>query len=171
MYIVSIVSVLLVSLDALFVGVSLRLRKQFEPLHNFIVFGVVLTMCTAACAAADALAVHIGFETSWLAGGAFLLLGLKNLLAKEEEKIALAIGTIVALGFFVSIDGAVLSAALTIEYGRAILTPIIVAAAHLLFLFVGSMLACCIKLPHKWRSIISASCLFLVAGLNFIGIL
>ena len=162
---------LLVSLDALFVGVSLRLHRQFKPAYIFVVFGIVLAMCTAACAAADALTGRMHFDTSWLAGGAFLLLGLKTLLAKDEENTVLAIGTVAALGFFVSIDGAVLAAALTIEHGRSFLTPVIIAAGHLLCLAAGSLLSNCIKVSCRRQNILSASCLFLVAALNITGVL
>jgi len=120
---------------------------------------------------AGALISYINFDVSWILGGVFLLLGIRHLFSKDEDKSLLSLGTIIALGFIISIDGFIATAVLTIDHGKTLLTPILASLGHLIFLFAGCYLVNFIKTSYKVHKYISASCLFLIAILNFVGIL
>ena len=171
MYIAIITTVVLVSLDAIFVGMSLKLQKDFKPSFIFIISGILVAMSITAYFVAGALAGFMDFETSWLVGGAFLLLGVRNLFAKDEEKMNLTMGAIIILGLVMSIDCVIATVVLTIDQPETFFTPVIVSFGHFVFLLAGCLAAKFIKTSHKVHNIISASCLFLVAVLNFTGIL
>ena len=161
----------LVSLDALFVGMSLKLRKDFK--YSFAVFitCVLLVMSAIAYFIAGALIEFVHFKTSWFVGGAFLLLGAKNLFAKDEEQMVPTMGAILVLGFVMSIDCVVATVALTIDQGEIFFIPITVSFGHFAFMLAGCGAARFIKTTHTVHNIISASCLFLVSILNFTGAL
>jgi putative Mn2+ efflux pump MntP len=171
MYIPIMVTIFLVSLDALFVGMSLKLQKSFRASYNFIIAGIIFALCVPAYFIAGGLMEHIDFDMDWIVGAAFLILGFRNLFAKDEEQMVLSIGAIIALGLVMSIDGVVATAALTIEQGKIFAIPILTALGHLAFLFIGCFAAKIIRTSHKVHNIISASCLFLVAALNFFDII
>ena len=171
MYISIIVMILLVSTDALFIGMSLKLQKGFKLYYLFVISSIILAMCIFAYFIGGILARYIEFETSWVVGSVFLLLAIRNLFAKDEDKMILSMGTIVALGLVMSIDGIVATVVLAIEHKNIFLTPILATAGHLLFLLIGSFSAKFIKTSHKMHNIISASCLFIVSILNFMELL
>ena len=171
MFVPAVITASLVSLDAFFVGMSLRLKKDFNWLHLFVISSIILAMSVISYFAAGALIRHIDFETSWIIGGVFALLGFRDLFAKDEETMALAIGTIIVFGFIMSIDSMVGTIAVTVAHGKTLLSPVLMAGGHFLFLLIGSIAANFIKTSHKVHNILSASCLFLVAALNFTGVI
>ena len=171
MFLPVVITAALVSLDALFVGMSLALQKNFKRSYLLVIAAIIFVMSTIAYLAAGALRASIGFETSWIVGGAFVVLGVRNLFAKDEEKMTLSIGTIIALGLVMSIDGMVGAVAVTLEHGKTFLSPVLMGAGHLLFLLAGSFAARFVQTSHRVHNIISASCLFFVALLNFMGAL
>ena len=166
-----LITAALVSLDAIFVGMSLKQQRGFQTGFLFVIAAIILALCIPAFFVAGLIAEHISFSTSWVVGAAFVLLGVRSLFDKDEDTMTMAIGPIVLLGLVMSIDGIVATVALTIDQGSIFLTPVLMPAGHLLFLFVGSYAARHIRLSHKYHNIISASCLFLVAMLNFAEIL
>ena len=166
-----VITALLVSLDALFVGMSLKLQKGFKLIYLFIIASIILVTSVISYFVAGAITEYISFETSVLVGAAFLILGIRSLFDKDEDKMVMAAGTIAVLGLIMSIDGVVATTALTIENGKVLLTPFLMPAGHLLFMLIGCCAAKYIKTSHKVHNIISASCLFLVAILNFADIL
>jgi len=166
-----ILTAILVSLDALFVGMSLKLQKGFKMIYLFIIASIILATSAAAYFVAGAIVQYITFETSVLVGAAFLILGIRSLFDKDEDKMAMTAGTIAVLGLIMSIDGVVATTALTIEHGKVFLTPFFMPSGHLLFMLAGCCIAKFIKTSHKVHNIISASCLFLIALLNFADIL
>jgi len=171
MYLPIIITATLVSLDALFVGMSLKLQKDFKRFFLFVIAAIIFCMSVIAYFLAGALIQYIDFKTSWIVGSAFLLLGIRNLFAKDEEKMALVIRAIVILGFVMSVDSIVGTIAVTVEHGKTFVSPVAMAAGHLVFLMIGSFAARFIKMSHKFHNIISAACLFFVAVLNFAGVL
>ena len=66
MYFPIITTATLVSLDALFVGMSLKLQKDFKISFVFIITGILLAMSITAYIIAGLLTGSIDFETSWL---------------------------------------------------------------------------------------------------------
>jgi len=166
-----VITALLVSLDALFVGMSLKLQKGFKLTYLFIIASIILVTSVTAYFVAGVLSEHISFDTSILVGAAFSILGIRSLFDKDEDKMVMASGTIAILGLIMSIDGVVATTVLTIEFGKVFLTPFLMPAGHLLFLLAGCFIAKYIRTSHKVHNIISASCLFLVAILNFVEIL
>jgi len=170
MYSAIMITILLVSVDALFVGMSLRLQKDFKLYYLFIIFSIILAFSIAFYFVAGAVVERIDFAPNILVGVAFTLLGIRNLFAKDEEKMVLAIGSIVVLGLVMSIDAVVATVALTLEHGNIFFIPILAGASHLLLLLIGCFIARFIKTSHKVHNLISAFCLFLVALLSFAAI-
>ena len=166
-----IITAILVSLDALFVGMSLKLQKGFRLAYLFVIASIILITSLAAYFVAGAIAEHVTFETSVFVGAAFLILGIRSLFDKDEDQMAMATGTIAVLGLIMSIDGVVATTALTIEHGKILLTPFLMPIGHLLFLLAGCCIAKFIKTSHKVHKVISATCLFLVAILNFVDVI
>jgi predicted tellurium resistance membrane protein TerC len=116
----------------------------------------------------SALAEFITFNTSWMVGVAFLLLGLRNLLSKPSEDKPLALWPVIVIGLIMSIDAVVATAALTLEVGSMFIIPVAVAIGHFAYLYIGSFFMRFIKTSHKVSNIISAVCLMLVGVLNII---
>jgi len=162
---------MLVSLDALFVGMSLKLQKGFKLAYDFLIPSILLALSLIAYYVAGALSDLINFDTSWLVGGAFLILGVRNLFSKDEKSTILTTGTVIVLSLVMSIDSVITTVLLTIENGDTVLIPILVSLGHFIFLITGSYVVKFMKIPLKIRNIISASCLFLVAILNFTGVM
>jgi len=166
-----LLTAIFVSLDAIFVGMSLKLQKGFKMPYIFLISGILLTVSVAAYYTAGALTGFIGFDASWIIGGAFLLLGIRNLFAKDEDKMILTTSAVIVISLVMSIDCVVATVALVLEQGQTILIPVLIVFGHFVFLVAGSYAVKFIKLPRKLRNVISASCLFLVAILNFAGII
>lgn len=166
-----LITSILVALDALFVGMSIKLQKGYKTYFSFVISAIIFAMCIASYFIAGAVREVIKFNTSYIIGGVFLLLALRNFFAKDEEKMILKLGAIIVLGLIMSVDGFAATAALTIEQGKTFLIPVFVTAFHLLFLLIGCFVARFMKkLPHKTHNKISACCLALVAILNFAGV-
>jgi len=170
MYAPVIVTAVLVSLDALFVGMSLKLQKGFKWRYLFIIAAIILALCTVAYFAAGGVRVHMNLHTGWIIGLAFVLLGVKNLFTRDEAKITLSVAAIIVLGLVMSIDGVVATVVLSIDQMHTFWTPVLMPVGHLAFLVAGCFAARFIKCSHKWHNIISAACLFLVAVANFTGL-
>lgn len=160
-------TVTMVSIDAIFVGMSLGAREGYKHKYPLIIATIILICSFVTFFIALAVKNTIHFNSNLIIGIAFVLLGIKNLFSRDEEKKDWSIGGIVVLGFVMSIDAVIATFLLTIEQQHSILIPISAAAGHLILLFAGSYLTKYIKMPHTWHNIISASCLFLVAILNF----
>jgi hypothetical protein len=171
MYLGILITILLVSIDALFVGASLRLQRSFKFYYFFIIFGMILASSVVFFFVAEAIAPYITFDTGILLGVTFTVMGIRAIFEKEEDGPLICISCIVGLGLMMSIDAVVATVALTIEYGNFIWIPVLAAGCHLLFLFVGSLAERFMKVSPKARRGISAGCMFLVAALNFTGVL
>jgi len=170
-YISIFTTAILVSLEALFVGISLRLQQGFKLAFTFLISGFLLVMSIIAFFASRVLTKFIDFEISWLIGCAFILLGIMTLLSKDEGKTNLNIGTIIVASLIMAIDCVLATIALTISHGEKLLIPITVSLGHLAMLIIGYYAIKIIKTSRKAHKIISASCLFFVAALIFAGII
>jgi putative Mn2+ efflux pump MntP len=171
MYISIIATAILVSLEALFVGISLKLQKGFKLVFAFMISGFLLAMSIIAFFASRVLIRFIGFEISWLVGGAFILLGIMTLFAKGEKQANLNIGTIIMASLIMSIDCVAATIALTISHGEKLVIPLMISLGHLVMLIAGYYAAKIIKTSYKVRKIISASCLFIIAVLIIAGVI
>jgi len=171
MYVAIIVTTMIVSIDAFFVGMALKLQNNFKPRVVLLISSVIATICFSAYFVAGKLAEYINFNTSWIVGVAFLLLGIRHLFSKEKEKGNISLRTIIALGVLMSVDAVVATTVLTLEHGPSILTPVLASLGHLMFLLIGGSIARFIKTRKKAHKVFSASCLFFIAALNFLGIL
>ena len=152
MYSAIIVTAALISIDALFVGMSLGSQKNFRHICFFVIAAIIFVICLSAALAASALRDYITFDTSLLVGGAFILLGVLSLFSKEEKKPErLAFGSLVVLGLVMSVDCAVGAAALTIDHSFHILTPVAITVGHLLYLPIGSFVTRFVKTSGKLK--------------------
>ncbi|MCL2679327.1 MAG: hypothetical protein FWF18_03455 [Dehalococcoidia bacterium] len=173
MYASIFTTTVLVSLEALFVGMSLKLQKGFRLVYSFMISGFLIAMSLIAFFASRVLIRFIDFEVSWLLGGAFVLLGIVTLVSKDEgkNKTNLNIGTIIAASLIMAFECVVATIALTISHGELLLIPFAVSLGHLVMLIVGYYAVGIIKASHKTKKIISSSCLFIIAILFFTGII
>ena len=162
-----LVTVIMVSIDAIFVGMSLGAQKGYKTRYSLIIASIIFFCSLVSFFIAIAVKQTIHFNSSQITGIAFTLLGIKNLFSKDEEKGTISLGSIVILGFVMSIDAVVATFFLTIDQMHSVLIPISAAAGHLILLLAGSYLTRYIKMSHKMHNVISASCLLLVAILNF----
>ena len=171
MYVPIIVTIILISLDAVFIGMSLKLQRSFNIRVISIISATIFSICVSAYFVAGLLAEYIGFNASWFVGIAFLLLAIRHLFAKSEENKLYTVKVIIFLGIIMSIDAVVATTVLTLEHDKTFLIPILAFVGHLIFLLIGGLIARFINPPSTIHKIISASCLFLIAILNFVGIL
>lgn len=157
----------LISLDALFVGMSLKLQKGFRWRYLFVISTIIMIFSSVAYVVACSLKDFIAFDLSWIVGTIFVFLGIKNLFASDRQKKSVSLLSTILLGIIMSIDAVVATVSLTIDQVQTFLIPVLLTAGHLLFLFVGAFVIHFIRMPPLWQNIISATCLFAVAMLKF----
>ena len=162
---------LLISIDALFVGMSLRFEKGFRLYDLFIIAAVIGLVSLGAHYLTGILAPYVSFETKWLIAAVFALLGLRNLLEKDGRSAAIGIGSVLALGLVMSLDCAITTVALALRQGLSLWIPALIALFHLLFMLTGSFAAEHIKASKRTRNTLAAACMFAVAILAATGVL
>jgi len=171
MNIVIIITVLLVSVDALFIGMYLKLQNNFKHHYLLLLAFIKLICCMIAYLLASVIMKYINFDINFLVGIIFLILALETFFAGENKQKTINISSIILFGIIISLDGVLVTMVLTIDFGQIILIPLFVTISHLLFLITGSLAASYIETSYKLQNTISASCLLTIAILNFIGIL
>ena len=169
MWLAILVTTLLVSTDAFFIGISLGATRGYRFRYLFLISAILFLFSAFSFCIATAAKGFIDLDFSVMVGVTFIVLGLTNLASKDDTSCGIAIKKIVLLGLVMSIDVVVATTSLTLKYS-AIFIPCVLAASHFLFLMCGSVLTKYIHMPQKVRSIISAVCLITVGVLNLVGI-
>jgi len=134
----SILSGLVVSVDALFIGLSLGLQKNCRFAYVAIINGFLLVLCLVGFLLAERIYDIIPFEPDLVVGFAFISLGAWSILQYlifgrlKTRKTAASRKTIVLAGLVMSIEAMMITMGITFIFlpNATIIIPITVAAAH-----------------------------------------
>ena len=138
-----ILSGLIVSVDAFFIGLSLGLQKRCKFLYLVIINGFLLGLCVLGFFVAGHIYELIPFEPDYVVGFSFIVLGLWYILqyfvsehikrrkGQTEEKEA-SLKTIVLVGMVMSVEAMMITMGITFIFlpSSTFVIPITVALAH-----------------------------------------
>jgi len=138
-----VLSGLIVSVDAFFIGLSLGLQKRCRFLYLAIINAALLALCILGFFLAEQIYEWIPFDTDLVVGFSFITLGLWYILhyfisqhrkhSKENEKEEKAsLKTIVLVGLVMSVEAMLITMGITFIFlpGSTFLIPLAVAVAH-----------------------------------------
>ena len=131
-----ILSGLIVSVDAFFIGLSLGLQRKCKFYYLAIINAVLFGLCMLGFLMAAQLYEHIAFDTDLMVGLSFIALGVWTVLhcfinkRKKEEQPSRK--TIVLVGLVMSAEAMLITMGLTFIFlpGSTFLIPVTVALAH-----------------------------------------
>ena len=171
MLILPILSSLIVSIDAFFIGLSLGLQKQCKFRYLAIINAVLLGLCLLGFLIAERLYEWIPFDTDLVVGFSFITLGLWYILhyffseyqkrqktAQETEPASRK--TIVLVGLVMSVEAMLITMGITFIFlpGSTVLIPLAVAFAHFGYSALSFHLARTRhvkRIPIVWSHVIS----------------
>jgi len=138
-----ILTSLIVSVDAFFIGLSLGLQKRCRFLYLAIINVFLLALCMFGFLIADKIYEHIPFDPDLVVGLAFVLLGLWTIVhyfvsrhrTRDNggmEKETASLKTIVLVGLVMSGEAMLITMGITLVFApdATILVPLTVALAH-----------------------------------------
>jgi len=136
----SVLSGLIVSVDAFFIGLSLGLQKKCRFMHLAVINGFLLGLCIIGFFVAGRVYEHIPVDPDIVVGVAFILLGLWTIaqyfVCEYAKKRAMDTGAslkpIAIVGLVMSIEAMMITMGITIIFHpeSTILIPLVVAFAH-----------------------------------------
>jgi len=154
-----ILSALIVSVDAFFIGLSLGLQKKCTFIYLAIINIFLLGMCVLGFLLASRVYELIEIDTDIVVGFAFIGLGtwyilqyfIANLRTRRNgNQIGeTSLKTIVLVGFVMSLEAMLITMGLSFIFGTVWLIPITVAVAH----FVYSAISFHLVRLHRVRTI------------------
>jgi len=160
----AILSGIIVSVDAFFIGISLGLQKEcrfyFLAAINFFLF----LMCVAGFFLAIWLGEMVDFDAGLFVGVAFILLGAWCIFKRADGS---AMHSIFVAGVMMSVEAMLITAGLTLIFGASLAIPVTIALAHFGYsaaAFFLSRTRYVQRVPVKWGKIISGGAL-IVYGL------
>jgi len=142
----SILSGLIVSVDAFFIGLSLGLQKKCKFWYLAIINAFLFGLCILGFMLAERVYEHIPFESDYIVGFAFIGLGIWYILQyfisdwvkrrrrgveeNSEEKVSLR--TLILVGLVMSGEAMLITMGITFIFGTysTFAIPITVALAH-----------------------------------------
>jgi len=140
----SVLSGLIVSVDAFFIGLSLGLQERCKFLYLVIINAFLFGLCLFGFLVAERVYELIPFDPDYVVGFAFIGLGLWYILhyfiskhiksrkgvVKEEERASFQ--TIILVGLVMSIEAMLITMGITFIFSpdSTVLIPITVALAH-----------------------------------------
>jgi putative Mn2+ efflux pump MntP len=156
---------LIVSIDALFIGVSLGMQRRCRLLHLATINGVLLGMCLVGWWAAGRLYGLLPVDPEWLVGFAFIALGLWVMRRPRGEAVKEAsLSTIASVGAVMSAEAMLITMGITLAFGAHVAVPITVALAHFgysLCTFYLARTKQVRRLPLLWCQVISGMALII----------
>jgi len=173
-----ILSGLIVSVDAFFIGISLGLQKPCRFLYLAIINAVLLGLCILGFLIAGRIYEFIEFDTDLIVGFTFIALGLWYILQYfvskhirrrrgDAEGASSSLKTIVLVGIVMSIEAMLITMGITFIFlpvtGPTFVIPITVALAH----FGYSALSFCLA-RTKYVKRIPAVVSHVISGLALI---
>jgi len=180
----AIVSGLIVSLDAFFIGLSLGLQGRVKYVHIIAINVLLSTLCFVGYILAVYLGEFLPFEPDLLVGGAFISLGTWSILGALRAKLtkpskgecgeqgAGSCKTLIPVGVVMSVEAMLITIGITLIFADRealglslnlpLLIPATVAAAHFVYAtgaFYLAQLRFVKKLPLLWSGVISGAAL------------
>ena len=138
-----VLSGLIVSVDAFFIGISLGLQRQCKFLYLAIINAFLLGLCIVGFLIAGQIYELIEFDTDLIVGFSFIALGLWCILQyfvceyikrrKENiEKDNAALKTIILAGLVMSVEAMLITMGITFIFlpSSTLIIPVTVALAH-----------------------------------------
>ena len=172
----SILSGLIVSVDAFFIGLSLGLQKRCKFLYLVIINVLLLGLCLLGFLIAERVYERIEFDSDLIVGFAFIALGLWYILhyfafelfkrrRKNVKKRKNSLKTIILVGIVMSFEAMLITMGITFIFlpESTFLIPIVVALAHFGYSALSFYLA---RTQHMKR--IPAAISHLISGLALI---
>ena len=138
-----ILSGLIVSVDAFFIGISLGMQKRCKFLYLAIINVFLFALCMLGFFVAGQIYESIPFDPDLVVGFAFILLGfwtilqffvLENIKKRKgtEDEVNVSLKTIVIVGFVMSAEAMLITMGITfifLPYSTVVI-PLTVALAH-----------------------------------------
>jgi len=161
----AVLSGLIVSVDAFFIGLSLGLQKKCKFLYLVIINAFLFGLCLLGFFIASAVYESIPIEPDLVVGFAFISLGLwtiaQHFLTKQVNQ-----KTIVIVGFVMSIEAMLITMGITIIFlpDSSLIIPITVAFAHFVYSAASFFLArteYARRIPMSLSQIISGTALII----------
>jgi len=143
----SVLSGLVVSVDAFFIGLSLGLQKKAKFLYLIIINAVLFVLCMLGFLIAAQLYERIAFDTDLVVGLSFIALGAWSLLhyfiKKRSKKEHFSLRTIALVGLVMSAEAMLITMGITFIFlpSSTLLIPVAVALAHFGYSAVSFYLA------------------------------
>ena len=137
-----IISALIVSIDAFFIGLSLGFQKKCKFLYLAIINAVLFGLCIVGFFIAERIYERIPFEPDYVVGFAFIALGIWTILQyfifSRRKKLAgdatesASLKTIVIVGAVMSVEAMLITMGLVFIFlpGSFFIIPVAVAIAH-----------------------------------------
>jgi len=127
-----LLSGLIVSVDAFFIGLSLGLQKKCKFLYLVFINTFLLGLCMLGFLLADRMYESIEFDTDLIVGFAFIALGLWTILHYFVSKQIERRKTIILVGLVMSGEAMLITMGITLIFQPAstFLIPLTVALAH-----------------------------------------
>ena len=143
MMLLSVLSGLIVSVDAFFIGLSLGLQKRCRFLYLVFINIFLLGLCVLGFFIAERLYAHIIFDTDLIVGFSFIALGLWTILhcflsvsikrrANTAETGRTSLKSVALVGFVMSGEAMLITMGITFIFlpHSTVLIPISVSFAH-----------------------------------------
>jgi len=173
----SVVSGLIVSVDALFIGISLGLQKKCKFLYLAVINAFLLGLCMIGFFIAGQIYELIPFDPDLIVGLAFIALGLWTILQYfvfeyikkrkgTTEEVNASFKTIVIVGLVMSLEAMLITMGITFIFlpYSTLLIPITVALAHLgysVFTFYLARTKQAQQMPLAWSHVVSGFALII----------
>ena len=137
-----VLSGLIVSVDAFFIGISLGLQKRCKLSYLVIINAFLLVLCMLGFLIAERIYELIAVDTDLIVGFSFIALGLWCSLSyflprylkryKEKTKEEDSLKTIILVGLVMSIEAMIITMGITFIFlpNSTLVIPITVALAH-----------------------------------------
>jgi len=160
----SILSGLIVSVDAFFIGLSLGLQKKCRFLYLAIINAVLFVLCMLGFLLAGQLYERIAFDTDLIVGISFIALGLWSVLhyfiAKRKKQEHFSLKTVILVGLVMSTEAMLITMGLTFIFlpESNVLIPVTVALAHFGYSALSFYLARTRhvkRIPVVWSHVVS----------------
>jgi len=134
----AIISGLIVSIDAFFIGISLGLQQRCKFLYLIIINAVLLCLCIIGFFAAEVVYEFINVDTDIIVGAAFISLGTWYILQwffsrnSQQRHDTGGLGTIALVGLVMSLEAMLITMGITLIFlpYSTFAIPVVVAGAH-----------------------------------------
>ena len=138
-----VLSGLIVSVDAFFIGLSLGLQKNCKFMYLAIINGFLLGLCMLGFLLAGRVYEYIGVDTDVVVGFLFIGLGVWYILHYFASEYIKPRRTIILVGLVMSVEAMLITMGITFIFspGATVFIPVTVALAHFAYSAVSFHLA------------------------------